>query len=152
MKVVRMGIIAAAILAVAMEAWAQKPDFSGTWTLEPSSAPAGGAGGSALGNGSATVKQTAETLTIQRTMGGDTVTLTYQLDGTGSRNSLAGADGRPVDSLSIVKWDGPKLTILTRQESDGRLTEATEVWTVAGNTLTAETANGRGTQKRIYKK
>jgi hypothetical protein len=152
MKVVRVGMIAAAILAGAIAASAQKPDFSGTWTLDPSSVSAGAAGSSVLGNGSATVKQTAETLTIQRTMGGDTVTLTYQLDGTGSRNMLAGGDGRPVDSLSIVKWDGAKLTILTKQESDGKLTEATEVWTVAGNTLTAETANGRGTQKGIYKK
>ena len=32
MKLARMGVIAAAILAVATVAWAQKPDFSGTWT------------------------------------------------------------------------------------------------------------------------
>ena len=156
MKLARVGLIAAAILAVAMAAWAQTPDFSGTWTLDPSSAPAGGgnegSGGSALGNGPATVKQTAQTLTIQRTMGGDTVTLTYQLDGTGSRNMLEAGDGRPVDSLSIVKWDGPKLTIVTKQESDSGLAEATQVWTVVGNTLTVETASRRGTQKRIYKK
>ena len=65
---------------------------------------------------------------------------------------LEGGEGRPVDSLSIVKWDGPKLTIVTKHESDGKLTEATQVWTVAGSTLTVETASGRGTQKRIYKK
>ena len=46
----------------------------------------------------------------------------------------------------------PKLTIVTKHESDGKLTEATQVWTVAGSTLTVETASGRGTQKRIYKK
>ena len=79
------------------------------------------------------VRQTAETLSgSSGTMGGDTVTLTYQLDGTGSRNTLVGGDGRPVDSLSIVKWDGPKLTIVTKQESDGKLAEATQVWTVVG--------------------
>lgn len=103
-------------------------------------------------NGPATVKQTAETLTIQRTMGGDTVTLTYQLDGTGSRNTVEGGDGRPVDSLSSVKWNGPRLTIVTKQESDGKLAEATQVWTVAGNTLTVETVSERGTLKRIYEK
>jgi hypothetical protein len=146
-------VFAAAVLAVAMSASAQKPDFSGTWTLDPSSAPAkGGDGGSALGNGPATVKQTAETLTIQRTMGGDTVTLTFQLDGTGTRNVLEGRDGRAIDSLSIAKWDGPRLTIVTKHESDGALVEATQVWTVAGNTLTVETAGANGTQKRIYKK
>jgi hypothetical protein len=81
MKLARVGVIAAAILAVGTVAWAQKPDFSGTWTLDPASAPAGGGGGSggeggALGNGPATVKQTADALTIERTMGDAKVTLT----------------------------------------------------------------------------
>ena len=68
MKLARVGMIAAAILAVATVAWAQRPDFSGTWTLDPASAPAAdgqggggggrGGGGGALGNGPATVKQT----------------------------------------------------------------------------------------------
>ena len=75
MKRARTGLIAAAILAVAAVAFAQKPDFSGTWTLDPEAsgmaaapggAPGGGGGGGgrggmgggALGNGPATVKQT----------------------------------------------------------------------------------------------
>lgn len=149
-------MVAAMILAVSMEAWAQKPDFSGTWTLDPSGSPAGGGdrgdGGSVLGNGPATVKQTAEALTIQRTIGGDTATLTLQLDGTESRNVLEGSNGRPADSLSIVKWDGPTLTIVTKQEADGKLAEASEAWTVAGNTLTVKTVSGRGKENRIYKK
>ena len=79
MKLARVGVIAAAILAVATVAWAQKPDFSGTWTLDPANAPAAGGGGrggggGALGNGPATVKQTADALTIERTMGDATVT------------------------------------------------------------------------------
>ena len=45
MKLRRVGVIAAAIFAVATVAWAQKPDFSGTWTLDPASAPAGGGRG-----------------------------------------------------------------------------------------------------------
>ena len=83
MKLARVGVIAAGILAIATVASAQKPDFSGTWTLDPASAPAagGGRGGGVLGNGPATVKQTAETLTIERTMGDAKVTLTYKLDG-----------------------------------------------------------------------
>ena len=64
MKLARVGVIAAAILAVATVVSAQKPDFSGTWTLDPASAPAAGlgrgGGGGALGNGPATVKQTAD--------------------------------------------------------------------------------------------
>jgi hypothetical protein len=151
MKLARVGVIAAAILAVAMAAWAQKPDFSGTWTLDPASAPAGGGGG-ALGNGPATVKQTADALTIERTMGEATVTLTYKLDGTGSRNMMMGPGGQQADSLSTAKWDGPKLTIVTKQEMEGQISESTQVWTVGGSTLTVETTNARGTQKQVYKK
>ena len=151
------GMIAAAILAVATVASAQKPDFSGTWTLDPAGAPAAGGGGrggggGALGNGPATVKQTAAAPTIERTMGDARVTLTYKLDGTESRNTMMGRGGQPADPLSTAKWDGPKLTIVTKQETDGQLTESTQVWTVEGSTLTVETTNARGTQKRVYKK
>ena len=49
MKLARTGIIAVAMLAVATIAFAQKPDFSGTWTLDPEAsgmqAGAGGGGG-----------------------------------------------------------------------------------------------------------
>ena len=49
MKLARTGIIAAAILSVASVAFAQKTDFSGTWTPEaPAAAPAAGAGGGAV--------------------------------------------------------------------------------------------------------
>jgi len=154
MKLTRIGVIAAAILAVATVAWAQKPDFSGTWTLDPASAPAGGGGrgGGALGNGPATVKQTADALTIERTMGDAKVTLTYKLDGTESRNMMMGRGGQQADSLSTARWDGSKLTIVTKQEMGGQITESTQVWALEGSTLTVETTNARGTQKRVYKK
>jgi hypothetical protein len=154
MKLVRVGVMAG-ILAVATVASAQKPDFSGTWTLDPASAPAGGGrggGGGALGNGPATVKQTADALTIERTMGDNKVTLTYKLDGSESRNMLMGRGGQPADSMSTAKWDGARLTIVTKQEMEGQITESTQVWTIAGDVLTVETTNARGTQKRVYKK
>ncbi len=158
MKLARVGVIAAAILAVATVASAQKPDFSGTWTLDPASAPAAGGGGGrgggggALGNGPATIKQTADALTIERMMGDAKVTLTYKLDGTDSRNMMMGPGGQQADALSTAKWDGPKLTIATKQEVNGQVTESTQVWTVEGSTLTVETTSARGTQKRVYKK
>ena len=85
-------------------------------------------------------------------MGDAKVTLTYKLDGTDSRNMMMGRGGQPADSLSTAKWDGPKLTIATKQEMDGQVVESTQVWTVEGSTLTVETTNARGTQKRVYKK
>lgn len=145
----RAGWIVAAILAATTVASAQKPDFSGTWTLDPVSAPVAG---SALGNGPATVKQTADALTIERAMGGDNVTLTYKLDGTESRNIVMGGGGQPADSLSTVSWNGSKLTIVTKQEMGREIVESTQVWTVEGSTLTVETTSARGTQKQVYKK
>jgi hypothetical protein len=154
MKLARVGVIAAAILAVATVAWAQKVDFSGTWTLDPVSAPAagGGRGGGALGNGPATVRQTNDTLTVERRMGDGNLTLTYKLDGTESRNMMTGPGGEAIDSMSTAKWDGRTLTIVTKQEMRGQVTESTQVWTLEGSTLTVETTNARGTQKRVYKK
>ena len=159
MKLARVGMIVVAILALTTLAWAQKPDFSGTWILDPASAPAaegggggGGRGGGALGSGPATVKQSADALTIERTMGDARVTLTYKLDGTESRNQMTARGGQSVDSVSTAKWDGPRLTIVTKLEMDGQVRESTQVWSVEGSTLTVETTNARGTQKRVYKK
>ena len=46
----------------------------------------------------------------------------------------------------------PKLTIVTKQEMNGQVEESTQVWTIEGSTLTVETTNARGRQKRVYKK
>jgi hypothetical protein len=155
MKLARVGIIAAAVLAVATVAWAQKADFSGTWTLDPASAPAAGAGGGGgrgggrggLGPG-ATVKQSGDTLTIEQTMGDNKVTRTYKLDGTESKNQQMGRGGEMMEVVSTAKWDGPKLVITTKTANG----ESTQVWQVEGSTLTIETTNARGTQKMVYKK
>jgi hypothetical protein len=162
MKVARVGIIAAAILAVATMAWAQKPDFSGTWTLDPaaSGAPAGGGGGGGgrggrggiLGMGPTTVKQTATELTVESTMGDNKVTRTYKLDGTESKNTVMGRGGNQMEQLSVAKWDGARLNIVTKSTFNDQTFETTEVWSVDGSTLTVESTNARGTQKRVYKK
>lgn len=154
MTLARMGVVAAAILSVATVASAQKPDFSGAWTLDAASAQAsaGGAGGGVLGNGPAKVSQTNDALTVERTADGSNVTLTFRLDGTDSRNMLSDAAGRQADAVSNVRWDGRKLAIVTKQEMNGQLAESTEVWTVDGSTLTVETSNARGARKQVYKK
>ena len=153
MKRARVGIIAAAVFAVTSLAFAQaKPDFSGTWTLDAeASGRGGGRGGAALGNGG-TIKQTADTLTIERTMGENKVVTTYKLDGTESKNTMMGRGGTPMESVSTAKFDGPKLTIVSKMDMGGQMVESTSVWTVSGSTLTIESTNARGTQKRVYKK
>jgi len=161
MKLARVGVIAAAVFAVATLAWAQKADFSGTWTLdaEASGAPAGGGGGGGgrgggrggLGQGG-TVKQTADALTVERTMGENKVTATYKLDGTESKNSMMGRGGAAVESVSTAKWDGPALVIVSKTDMGNGPQESTQRWTLAGSVLTIETTNARGTQKMVYKK
>jgi hypothetical protein len=163
MKRARVGIIAAAILAVASVTFAQKPDFSGTWTLDAEASGmaaggggggrgGGGRGGGALGNGPSTVKQTADAITIERTMGDNKVTLTYKLDGTESKNTMMGRGGAAMESVSTAKWDGTKLIISTKAMG-GQMGETTQSWSLAGNVLTVESTGGRGgAQKRVYKK
>jgi hypothetical protein len=164
MKLARVGVIAAAVLAVATLAWAQKTDFSGTWTLdaEASGAPAGGAPGGGGGGGGrgggrgglgpgGMVKQTATELTVERQVGENKVTATYKLDGTESKNSVMGRGGA-VEAVSVAKWEGPALVIVTKSDMGNGPQESTQKWTLAGSVLTIETTNARGTQKMVYKK
>lgn len=157
MKRARIGIMVAALMAVTSVAFAQaKPDFSGTWTPEaaaaPATPPAGGGGGGRMGGGMGggpmVVKQTADTLTIERTRGENKVTSVYKLDGTESVNTMAGREGASMEVKSVAKWDGPNLTITTRRGEN----ETTETWSLNGATLTIESTGGRGASKRVYKK
>ena len=152
MKVVRVGFIAAAVLAMATLSFAQKPDFSGTWTLdEAASGTAGGGGGGGrggggLGNGG-TVKQTADALTVERMAGENKITATYKLDGSESKNTMMGRGGQ-MEAVSTVKFDGGKMIITSKVGEN----DSTQVWSLAGDVLTIEVTSARGTQKRVYKK
>jgi hypothetical protein len=159
MKLARTGIIAAAILAVSSVAFAQKPDFSGTWTPDtPAAAPGagggqGGGGGRGMGGGPMTVKQTADMLTIERTRGENKVTTTYKLDGTESINKQMMGQGNEVELKSTAKWDGSKLVIsTTRPGQDGSPQTSTETWSMDGANLKIERTGGRGPSTTTYKK
>ena len=159
MKLARTGLIAAAILAVSSVAFAQKPDFSGTWTPDAAAAPAapaGGGGGGQRGGGMGgpmTVKQTATELTVERTMGENKTTATYKLDGTESVNKMMGRGGE-METKSTAKWDGSKLVISTqRPGQDGAMMTQTQTWSLEGGNLTIESPGRDGTpMKRVYKK
>lgn len=164
MKLARIGIIAAAILAVSSIAFAQKPDFSGTWTVDtsampapatpPATPPAGTppAGGGRGMAGPMTVKQTVDTLTVEQTRGETKTVAVYKLDGTESVNKM-GPQGSEIEAKSTAKFDGPKLTIVTKRPGqDGAIQETTAVWTLDGGNLVIENTTARGTQKRVYKK
>jgi hypothetical protein len=147
MKRVRIGVIAAAVLAVATVAWAQKPDFSGVWTPDPaaSGAPAGGGGGGGGRGpgGPMTVKQTADTLTITREGQQGTTTQAYKLDGSETDITMG-----QMTAKASAKWDGNKLVITTKSERG----EQTQTWSLEGGVLTVERTGGRGASKTVYKK
>jgi hypothetical protein len=165
MKVVRVAVTTVAILAVATLSWAQRPDFSGTWTLDADASgmaaggPGRGGGGRGGGRGgmmglgqTASVKQTADTLTVERTVMDNKLVSTYKLDGSESRNTMMGRGGNQTEAVSVAKWDGQTLVLTTKLDMGGQTVESTQRWSLAGNVLTIETTGARGTQKMVYKK
>jgi len=147
-----------------------RPDFSGKWVMDPASAPAapaggggGGRGGGRGGGGGAgfgpefTAKQDAKMLTITRMQGDQTVTATYNLDGSESKNTVAGRGGQQ-EQVSKATWDGNRLVIVTTLDFGGNTVEQRRVLAMEGGNLVIEqTAPGRGggeptTTKLVYKK
>lgn len=166
---------AALVLFTASGVFAQAtPDFSGKWTMDPASAPAapgGGAPGAAGGRGGRgggmgagfgaefTAKQDANTLTITRTQGDATVTETYRLDGTESKNQQPGRrGGPPTDVISKASWEGNRLVIVTQLNFGGNNIEQRRVLSMDGGNLVVEmtTPNPQGgdpnTVRLVYKK
>lgn len=155
---------AVAILCFAAGAQAQKADFSGKWVMDPASAPAppagapagggrgGGRGGAGFGQ-EFTAAQNAKTLTVTRTQGDATVTATYNLDGSESKNTVQGRGGAQ-EQVSKAVWEGSKLVITTTAGAG----EQKRVLSLEGGNLVIEQTNpGRDggpptTAKLVYKK
>ena len=155
MKRATVGMIATAVLAVATMAFAQaKPDFSGTWAPDAAAAPAGTGGGGAPGGGGGgggrgmagpmTVKQTADTLSIERQGPNGATTTAYKLDG--SEFEVAGRGGAMMKTTA--KWDGAKLVITTKTDNGDQV----QTWSLADGKLTIDRTGGRGPSKTVYKK
>ncbi len=157
----------ALVLAAAVAVFAQKsPDFSGTWTLDPSKSEmpqmGGGmggrpGGGRGMGEMAVTIKQTADSVTIDQKMGEMSRTITYKLDGSETVNS--GMRGGEVKSTS--KWDGDKLVTESTQTMSGPNGEMTikskEVRSLAADgtmlvETTRETPRGTQTSKLVFRK
>jgi hypothetical protein len=144
-------------LVVVSMAFAQgKPNFSGKWTPEQAAGapPAGGGGGGrGMGAGPMTVTQTDKTLTVERTMGENTVKMVYNLDGTESKNEVQGRGG-VTTQVSTAKWDGSKLTITTKFEGPNGPTERTQTWSLSadGKLQVEQPGQGGNMVTRTYTK
>jgi hypothetical protein len=94
--------IRAAALAVALVAGVSaqdRPDFTGTWKIDPTRSDkySGGAPPE-------TITVEGSRMTVTRTRAGNTDSFVYMLDGTPSKNSV-GPAGRQTDMIYTSKWE-----------------------------------------------
>lgn len=139
----KFGIAAALVVALAITGYAQKPDFSGTWTPEVAADAATGGGGGRGMAGPITVKQTADTLTVERQGRQGTMSQSYKLDGTETDITMG-----QMTAKASAKWDGNNIVITTKTDNG----EQTQTWSMADGKLTIERTGGRGPSKTTYKK
>ena len=128
--------LAPALRAVGVE---QRPNFTGTWTLDVAKSAAvgggrgtvdtpGGGRGGGLGLGpaadSVTITQTTETLTIDERRGTATSRVVYRLDSTSGVNVLAAGRNAGAKASSLSRWQGSRLvttvTVATSPDSAGQ--------------------------------
>jgi hypothetical protein len=139
-----LGLTAVLVVALAVAGFAQKPDFSGTWTPEPNpAAAAGGGGGGRGGGGPMTVKQSATELSVETQGRNGPQTRTYKLDGSETDVQM----GQMTAKVS-AKWDGSKLVITTKTDQG----EQTATWSLADGKLKIDRTGGRGPSSTTYTK
>jgi hypothetical protein len=111
------------------------PDFTGTWSLDPSKSE----GQMVPTSATLKVTQTDKSLTIERTamaMGMTrTGTSTYALDGSASKNSV-NAGGTNVDFNSTTAWSDNVLVIKTTAEIGGGSFSGTERYSLSDDKKT----------------
>ena len=153
MKKIALLVVVLAVAVAGLTFAQAKPDFSGKWApkVDPNAAPPAGGGGrgGGMGGGPMTLKQTAADLTQERTMGENTMTTVYKLDGTESVNKTQRGE-----SKSTAKFDGAKLVIKTTMEGPNGTTETTATWSLSadGKELTIVSATARGERTTVYTK
>ncbi|HYN09644.1 MAG TPA: hypothetical protein VES67_19840 [Vicinamibacterales bacterium] len=154
-----LALTAIVAVALAVPAYAQKKDFSGTWSIDQAATdaantPARSAGGRLVSSPTGfpmTIKQTADSLVIERRGGdgGATNTTTYKLDGVEREVRIGQGNAK-----AKARWDGDKIVIETvRAGQDG--TPVTTIATYAidlNGVLWVETKAPQGTSKRAYKR
>jgi len=140
----KLAMTAALVVALASAGFAQKTDFSGTWTPEPAADAAAGGGGGGRGmGGPMTVTQTATELKVERQGPNGAVTQVYKLDGSESDMQM----GQMTAKVS-AKWDGAKIVITQKSERG----ESTQTWSLADGKLKIDRTGGRGPSSTTYKK
>ena len=153
--------ILAVLFTVGVAAQA-KPNFAGTWQLDPEKSTMGnrqgGAGRQGGGNAAGvplTIAVDGQKMSITQTFGENSRTTVYLLDGTVSKNTQAGrGGGEPVEVTYTSKWEGNAL-VTTIVNPRGTSTE--KRWIDADGTMVVEsTRTGQDgtptTRKTVFKR
>jgi hypothetical protein len=111
-----LSVAAVVLMAAGLGAQA-KPSFAGEWKIVADPAPDGG-GGRGGGPGiDLTITQGAAAMTVEYRAGGQApvpVKLTYKLDGSVSKNMMAGrGGGAPTEQISKAMWAGNNIVVTT---------------------------------------
>jgi hypothetical protein len=149
MKKIALLVLVMAVAVAGLSFAQARPDFSGKWAPKEAAAPAGGGGRGGGMAGPVTIKQSASELTQERTVGDNTMTTVYKLDGTESVSKTQRGESR-----STAKFDGGKLVIKTTMEGPNGATETTATWSLSadGRELTIVSASARGERTMVYTK
>ena len=148
----------AAVVVMTASVFAQAPNFAGKWTRDaektaaaaPAGAPGGAGRGAGMGGGDITITQDAKTLVISRVMGENTMTTTYNLDGTPSKNMAMGRGGQ-TEITSTAKWDGAKL-VVTSDNGQSITFSMDGAWMVQATTRPGREGGAATTTSTYYKK
>jgi hypothetical protein len=141
-------ILSAAVVLMAIGLIAQtKPSFAGEWKMVAD--PADGGDGRGGGPGvDLTITQGATSMTVEYPKAPAPVKLTYKLDGSVSKNTLAGrGGGAPTEQVSRAMWAGNNIVVTTTT----RAGEEKRTFSMEGGNLVVETsapARTRATYKR----
>jgi hypothetical protein len=149
--------VSASLAAQAPAPAATRPDFAGTWNLDPKNS----AGVGVPKAMTLRIANDAKVMTFARvatmpTGGEQRSTLMVKLDGSPTKNTI-GTQGLTFDLDLAASWDGPTLVVKTTAQIGGQPLEQTDRWSVSpdGKTLhldTSVTAPQAATAKLTFTK
>ena len=138
--------------AVAHAQAAARPDFSGTYVLDPAQSE----GERIPQKMTLKIAQTPAGLTLDRTQttqaGENTVQMKYAVDGTPSKNTLT-MGGNPVDVSTVVTWEGAVAVLSNSMKFNDNEVQSVEKWSLAdaGKKLTIDRKFNFGGQESTSK-
>jgi hypothetical protein len=146
-----------AVIVASMAVAQPKPDFTGTWVLDPAKSDMGmGRADAAPGARTVTlaIKQTAAQLSVERKVGDRAETAVYKLDGSESVNKLPSGS----DVKSTTKWVGATLVTKSVMAMGDANVETNDVRSLGADgkvmtiDVTRQTPRGEVKQKLVYNK